>query len=99
MGTVGLLALVANLGVAVLLYSYCNGDANMRSVWFCSRNDALGKVAVMGAALDVFGTGSAWPDWGVAAVMAWLAIIGGISVAGQAQHELAGTSEGENHAY
>ncbi|MBY0411096.1 MAG: cation transporter [Burkholderiaceae bacterium] len=99
MGTVGLLALVANLGVAVLLYAYRNGDANMRSVWLCSRNDALGNVAVVGAALGVFGTGSAWPDLGVAAVMAWLAIIGGISVARQARHELAGTSEGTGHAH
>ena len=54
--------------VAVLLYGYRNGDANMRSVWLCTRNDALGNVAVLGAALGVFGTGSAWPDLAVAAL-------------------------------
>lgn len=89
MGTVGLLALSANLGVAVLLYAYREGDANMRSVWLCTRNDALGNVAVMGAALGVFGTGSAWPDLAVAAIMAWLAIAGGTSVIRQARKELA----------
>ena len=89
MGTVGLLALAANLGVAVLLYAYREGDANMRSVWLCTRNDALGNVAVMGAALGVFGTGSAWPDLAVAAIMAWLAIAGGTSVIRQARKELA----------
>ncbi|MDP3226477.1 MAG: cation transporter [Acidovorax sp.] len=89
MGTIGLLALAANLGVAVLLYTYRDGDANMRSVWLCTRNDALGNVAVMGAALGVFGTGSAWPDLAVAAIMAWLAIAGGTSVIRQARRELA----------
>lgn len=89
MGTIGLLALAANLGVAVLLYTYRDGDANMRSVWLCTRNDALGNVAVMGAALGVFGTRSAWPDLAVAAIMAWLAIAGGASVIRQARQELA----------
>lgn len=99
MGTVGLLALAANLGVAVLLYAYRDGDANMRSVWLCTRNDALGNVAVMGAALGVFGTGSAWPDLGVAAVMAWLAITGGTSVIKQARQELAGGAPAGPHRH
>lgn len=89
MGGVGLLALAANLGVAVLLYAYRDGDANMRSVWLCTRNDVLGNLAVMVAALGVFGTGTAWPDLAVAAVMAWLAISGGWSVIRQARQELA----------
>lgn len=89
MGTVGLLALTANLGVAALLYAYREGDANMRSVWLCTRNDALGNVAVMGAALGVFGTGSGWPDLAVGAAMASLAITGGWSVIRQARRELA----------
>lgn len=93
MGTIGLLALAANLGVAVLLYAYREGDANMRGVWLCTRNDALGNVAVMGAALGVFGTGSAWPDLVVAAIMAWLAIAGGASVIRQARKELASESQ------
>ena len=90
MGVVGLVALVANAGVAVLLYAFRNGDANMRSVWLCSRNDALSNLAVMLAALGVFGTGGAWPDLAVAAVMAALAISAGVSVLRQARGELAG---------
>ncbi len=89
MGAVGLLALAANLGVAAMLYAYREGDANMRSVWLCTRNDAIGNMAVMLAALGVFGTGSAWPDLVVAAIMAGLAINGGVSVLRQALRELA----------
>jgi Co/Zn/Cd efflux system component len=85
------MALAANLGVAVMLYAWREGDANMRGVWLCTRNDAIGNVAVMLAALGVFGTGSAWPDLGVAAVMAGLAISAGWSVFGQARRELAGS--------
>lgn len=88
MGAIGLLALLANVLVAALLYAYREGDANMRSVWLCSRNDAIGNLAVMLAALGVFGTGSAWPDLAVAAVMGCLAIWGGWSVMRQARHEL-----------
>jgi len=69
MGAVAGVALAANLGVALLLYRYRSGDANMRSVWICSRNDAIGNVAVGAAALGVFGSGSAWPDLLVAALM------------------------------
>lgn len=88
MGSIGLLALAANLGVAVLLYAWRDGDANMRGVWLCTRNDALGNVAVMLAALGVFGTGSGWPDLVVATVMAGLAITGGWAVVRQALQEL-----------
>ena len=91
MGSVGLLALAANLGVAALLYAYREGDANMRGVWLCTRNDALGNLAVMGAALGVLGTGTAWPDLAVAAVMAGLAISGGWTVIRHARQELAST--------
>jgi Co/Zn/Cd efflux system component len=89
MGVVGALALAANLGVAWLLYAWREGDANMRSVWLCTRNDAIGNVAVMLAALGVFGTGTAWPDLAVAAVMAALALSAGASVLRQARHEVA----------
>ncbi|MEO6293098.1 MAG: cation transporter [Burkholderiaceae bacterium] len=88
MGTIGFLALAANVAVALMLYAYRTGDANMRSVWLCSRNDAFGNIAVMLAALGVFGTGTAWPDLAVAAVMASLAIWGGGSVIRQARQEL-----------
>ena len=88
MGAVGALALAANVGVALLLYRYRTGDANMRSVWICSRNDAIGNVAVMLAALGVFGTGSAWPDLIVATIMAALALTGGLQVFRHAMAEL-----------
>ena len=88
MGAIGLLALLANGAVALMLYAWREGDANMRSVWLCTRNDALGNVAVMLAALGVFGTGSAWPDLAVAAVMAGLAVTSGWAVVRQAMQEL-----------
>lgn len=88
MGAVGLLALLANAGVALLLYRFRGGDANMRSVWICSRNDALGNLAVLMAALGVFGTGTGWPDLAVAAIMAALAISGGWQIVRQARGEL-----------
>ena len=80
MGVVGVVALAVNAGVAAMLYRFRSGDANMRSVWICSRNDAFGNVAVMLAALGVFGTGSAWPDLLVAAVMGVLALTGAAAV-------------------
>lgn len=88
MGVVGFAALAVNGGVALMLYRFRSGDANMRSVWLCSRNDALGNVAVMLAALGVFGTGSAWPDLLVAAVMGLLALTGSWTVVKQARIEL-----------
>ena len=88
MGAVGALALAANVSVALLLYRYRTGDANMRSVWICSRNDAIGNVAVMLAALGVLGMGSAWPDLIVAGVMAALALSGGVQVLRHALSEL-----------
>lgn len=88
MGLVGLAALVANGIVAVLLYRHRRGDANMRSVWICSRNDVIGNLAVIAAALGVFGTGTGWPDIIVAAVMAGLAIWGGGQIVRHAQSEL-----------
>ena len=92
MGAVGLLALLANLGVAALLYAYREGDSNMRSVWLCTRNDALGNIAVLLAALGVFGTGTAWPDLLVASGMAALALTSAYQVIVQARQELLATS-------
>ena len=88
MGLVGFAALAVNAGVAWMLYRFRTGDANMRSVWLCSRNDALGNLAVMLAALGVLGTGSAWPDLLVAIVMALLALSAAASVLKQARGEL-----------
>lgn len=88
MGVIGTLALIANVIVAVMLYAFREGDSNMRSVWLCSRNDAIGNIAVMIAAAGVFGTGSGWPDLAVALVMAGLALSAGFSVVRQARQEL-----------
>ena len=88
MGSIGLLALIANVAVAAMLYAYREGDANMRSVWLCSRNDAIGNMAVMLAALGVLATVSAWPDLLVACGMAALALHGGWSVIRQARGEI-----------
>jgi Co/Zn/Cd efflux system component len=88
MGVVGFAALTVNAGVALMLYRFRSGDANMRSVWICSRNDALGNLAVILAALGVFGTGSAWPDHVVAALMAALALSGALAVFRHARLEL-----------
>jgi Co/Zn/Cd efflux system component len=88
MGAVGFAALVANAVVFGLLWAYRTGDANMRSVWLCSRNDVLGNLAVLLAALGVFGTGRGWPDLIVAAIMAVLALQGAWAVVIQAMAEL-----------
>jgi Co/Zn/Cd efflux system component len=88
MGTVGLAALVANVASFGLLWAYRTGDANMRSAWICTRNDVLGNVAVLLAAVGVFGTGTGWPDVIVAAIMAALALQGAAVVARQAAEEL-----------
>ena len=88
MGAVATLALVANVGVAWMLYAFREGDANMRSVWLCSRNDAIGNLAVMAAAVGVMGTGTAWPDLAVASLMAALALSGGWSVLQQTRREM-----------
>jgi Co/Zn/Cd efflux system component len=88
MGVIGIVALIANSGVAVMLYRFRTGDANMRSVWICSRNDAIGNLAVVLAAAGVFGTGTAWPDLLVAGIMATLGISGGVQIIRDARSEL-----------
>lgn len=88
MSVVGLCALAANMGVAILLYRFRDGDANRRSVWICSRNDAIGNVAVMAAAAGVFGTGTAWPDLLVAGILAGLGVWGGLQIVRHAREEL-----------
>jgi Co/Zn/Cd efflux system component len=88
MGVVGLLALCVNFGVAALLFRFREGDANMRSVWLCSRNDVIANVAVLAAAAGVFGTGTVWPDVGVATILALLGLTSGRTVIRQARSEL-----------
>ncbi len=88
MGAVALAALAANAGVALMLYRYRNGDANMRSVWLCSRNDAIGNTLVIAAAMGVLGTRSGWPDVAVAAALGTLAITSATAVVKAASLEL-----------
>lgn len=92
MGVIGVLALFANLVCAVMLWRHRDGDANRRSVWICSRNDAIGNIAVVAAALGVFGTGTAWPDIAVAVILAGLGVSGGWQIIRQARTELRGVA-------
>jgi Co/Zn/Cd efflux system component len=95
MGSVGMLALAVNAGVAVMLFRYRSGDSNMRSIWLCSRNDALGNIAVMLAASGVFVSATVWPDILVAAAIAGLNITAAWQVFRQAAQELRSARTGE----
>ncbi|BBF93281.1 hypothetical protein BLTE_19660 [Blastochloris tepida] len=104
MGVVGLMALAANLASVLLLMRYKDGDANVRSVWLCSRNDAIGNVAVMAAAASVWGTTTAWPDLIVAAAMAGLFLTSSLQILRQAWREVRtgddlGALAGHGHAH
>ncbi|MDO9412916.1 MAG: cation transporter [Pseudolabrys sp.] len=102
MGVVGILALAANLASVLILVRYKDGDANVRSVWLCSRNDAIGNVAVMLAAVAVWGTATKWPDLAVAALMAGLFLYSSVKILQQSFAELregkAGAA-GQEHAH
>lgn len=87
MGAVGILALAANVASVLILMRYKDGDANVRSVWLCSRNDAIGNIAVMLAALAVWGSGSGWPDLLVAGIMAGLFLSSSVQIIRQALAE------------
>jgi len=87
MGLIGFLALAANVVSVLLLMAYKDGDANVRSVWLCSRNDAIGNVAVMLAALGVWGTASGWPDLIVAGLMAALFVNSSVQIIRQSLQE------------
>jgi Co/Zn/Cd efflux system component len=87
MGVVGFLALAANASSVLLLWKYKDGDANVRSVWLCSRNDAIGNVLVMIAALAVWGSNTKWPDLAVAGIMAALFLYSSLQIVTQAVRE------------
>ncbi len=88
MGAIGGLAFAANLASVLILLRFRGGDANMRSVWLCSRNDMFGNLAVILAASGVFASGAGWPDLVVATVMALLFVSGAAQVLRQATGEL-----------
>ncbi|MFW1840664.1 cation transporter [Acinetobacter gyllenbergii] len=87
MGAIGVLALAVNVISALMLYAFRDGDANMRSVWLCSRNDAIANIAIIIAAIGVFGTGTMFPDLFVAFVIAYLGVSSGLAVIRQARAE------------
>ena len=87
MGIIGFLALLTNLSSVLLLIKYKDGDANVRSVWLCSRNDAIGNIAVMLAALGVWSTSTGWPDLAVATIMASLFLSSAFQIIRQALEE------------
>lgn len=89
MGTIGFVAFAANVISAVLLLKYKDGDSNVRSVWLCSRNDAIGNIAVIAAASGIAATNSAWPDLLVAGIMASLFIHSAVKITRQSWRELA----------
>ncbi|SEV98336.1 Co/Zn/Cd efflux system component [Cognatiyoonia koreensis] len=87
MTIIGFLALTANVASVLILMKFKDGDANVRSVWLCSRNDAIGNIAVIGAAGLVALTQSGWPDLVVAALMAGLFLSSARQILWQAWHE------------
>ena len=89
MGAMGVIAFVANVVSALLLYRFRVGDSNMQSVWLCSRNDAIGNLAIIVAASGVFATGSAWPDFIVATIMATLSVTASYRIIKLSVHEMA----------
>jgi len=89
MGAVGFAAFAANFICALLLLKFKDGDSNVRSVWLCSRNDAIGNLAVIVAASGIAATNSAWPDLLVAVIMASLFINSAVKIVTQSLRELA----------
>ncbi|MBL4885605.1 MAG: cation transporter [Planctomycetaceae bacterium] len=88
MGLIGLMALAANLVSVLLLVRYKEGDSNIQSVWLCSRNDAIGNVAVIIAGASVFATGTVWPDIIVAFIIAGLFMHSSVNITRQALREM-----------
>ena len=94
MGVVGTIALFANAAIFAMLWAYRYGDSNMRSVWLCTRNDVIGNFAVLAAAVGVFGTGTGWPDFIVASIMASLALQSAWVIVRQALMEIRQADDG-----
>ena len=94
MGLIGALALAVNLGAVIMLLRFRNSDANLRSVWLCSRNDAFGNILVILAAGATAATRSPWPDFAVGAIMCLLFVSGSWAVYSQARRESAAAIQG-----
>ncbi|MGH6934397.1 MAG: cation transporter [Dongiaceae bacterium] len=94
MGPVALLAFAANVSVAILLFRHREGDSNRRSIWLCSRNDAIANILVLIAAAGVLATGDGWPDIAVATIIAYLNLAASWRIVRHAQAELAAHRRG-----
>lgn len=88
MTVISIIGLAVNIGCAVLLYRHREGDSNRESVWICSRNDAIGNIAVILAAGGVFASATAWPDIIVAAILGYLALSGAWQIIRAARKDL-----------
>jgi Co/Zn/Cd efflux system component len=88
MTSLGLIGLAVNAFVTFLLYQFREGDSNMQSVWLCSRNDAIGNIAVIFAALAVGYYKASWPDLIVAGLMAYLSLSATFTILRIAKAEL-----------
>lgn len=88
MGWVGVLALIANIATAVILFKTRGRDSNMRSIWLCSRNDALANIFIIIAAGLVYATGTLWPDLVVALIITWLEGSAALKIIAHAKQEL-----------
>jgi Co/Zn/Cd efflux system component len=97
MGSIGLMALIANVSVAATLYSFRGGDSNMQSIWLCSRNDAIGNLALIAAAAGVFSTATRWPDLIVAVGIATLSLSAAYKVIGMAISEIRDANHSHKH--
>jgi Co/Zn/Cd efflux system component/copper chaperone CopZ len=88
MGGFALVAFVVNVLAAVVLIPHRKGDANMRAVWLFSRNDAIGNLAVVFAAVLVWWLSSPWPDLIVAFAVAGLFLQSAWSIIRDARSDL-----------
>jgi Co/Zn/Cd efflux system component len=90
MGWVGFAALVANIISAFVLLRFREGDSNVRSVWLCTRNDAVANVLIIIAGVAIYFTGLGWLDLVTASIIAYMALHSAVAVIKQARKELKG---------
>lgn len=98
MGILGLIALGVNIAAAVVLIPHRHGDANVRAVWLFSRNDAIGNIAVVIAALAVAATQTPWPDLVVAVIIAGLFLQSSFSIIRDARKDLSASARAQRIA-
>jgi Co/Zn/Cd efflux system component len=83
----GALGFFANALAALLLVRHREGDANVRSVWLCTRNDLIQSLVVAGTGLAVWVTASRWPDLIAGAILAVVFLQSGWSIIRQSREE------------